>query len=334
MSNRSRFRLVPLARACALTLAAVLTACGGGGGGGNDSGPPGSIDLSVANRDPVAHAAVAGAMGLGGADQVVASGASAVAPRQLAQSLRAVRERALGIVGPVTEPCAVSGSIVTSLDDRDNNGAMSVGDVMTMQYVQCKDSFEETVDGRTALTLTQVLSNGIRGTMVQDPMTMVRDEGGQRHSNSMSGTMQITYTESSSSVGTLRLVCDGPNVAVVSTPVFADTVTLADGYLQESVFDTVAPPPPGGVLPGRISTTTSGRIASQVAGGDFTVATTDPIVQYTDDAFPRAGSLRITGRKGTLGITAVSATDVRLDLDAESDGNVELSTLQRWDWLI
>lgn len=334
MSSRGRFRLHPIAGAGVLALAAVLAACGGGGGSDRDDVPAGTIDLTVANRDTVAHAAAAGAMGLGGADLVLSSGASAASTRQLAQSLRSARERALGIIGPTVEPCAVSGSIVTTLDDRDNSGTMSVGDVMTMQYQQCKDSADETVDGRAVLTLTQLLSNGMRGTMVQDPMAIVRDDGGQRHSNSMSGTMQITYTESSASVATLRLVGDGPNVAVVSTPVFADRVTLADGFVQETVFDTAAAPPPGGVMPGRISTTTSGRIASQVAGGDFTVATTDPIVQYSDDAFPRAGSLRLIGRKGTLGITAVSASDVRLDLDAESDGTVELSTLQRWDWLI
>jgi hypothetical protein len=322
-----------LAWASALALAAALSACGGGGGD-DDSGPPGTIDLSIANRDTVAHAVVAGAIGLGGADAVVSGAGSVAAQRHLAQSLRAVRERALGIIGFPDEACAVSGLTRTSLDDRDNDGLPSSGDVMTLQFLQCKDSVDETTDGTTTITITQFDASGLAGSMQQSALAMVREDGGQQHAVTLNGTMQITVSMSNPAVPTLRLVATGPVVATVSTPVFADTITLMSGYTQQTVVDTQAAPPTGGVTPGRSSTTTAGRIASQAAAGEVTVATVDAIVQYADDEFARTGALEVTGRTGSLRITALSPTDVRLDLDSNGDGTVDATTTQRWDWLI
>jgi hypothetical protein len=343
MAIHPRWRLVmssrltrwnALAWASALALAAALAACGGGGGDDDDSGPPGTIDLSVANRDTVAHAVVAGAIGLGGADAVVSGAGSVAAQRQLALSLRAARERALAVIGPLDEACAVSGLTRTTLDDRDNDGLPSAGDVMTLQFLQCKDSVEETIDGTTTITLTQFGASGFAGSMQQSALAMVREDGGQQHAVTLNGTMQMTFSVSSQTLGTLRLVASGPIVAAVSTPVFADTVTLMSGYTQHTVIDTEAAPPPGGMTPGRSSTTGAGRIASQAAGGEVTVVTVDAIVQYADDAFARTGTLQVTGRTGSLRITAVSPTDVRLDLDANGDGTIDVTTTQRWDWLI
>jgi hypothetical protein len=324
-----------LAWASALALAAALAACGGGGGDGDDdSGPPGTIDLSVANRDTVAHAVVAGAIGLGGTDAPVSGAGSAAAQRHLAQSLLAVRERALAVIPFPDEACAVSGLTGMSLDDRDNDGVLSVGDVMTLQFQQCKDSVEETIDGTTTITITQFSDSGFAGSMQQTALAMVREDGGQQHSVTLNGAMQMTFSASSLTVSTLRLVASGPVVATVSTPVFTDTVTLLSGYTQQTVVDTEAAPPPGGVTPGRSTTTTAGRIASQAAAGEVTVATVEAIVQYADDAFARSGALDVTGRNGSLRITALSPADVRLDLDSNGDGAIDVTTTQRWDWLI
>ena len=323
-----------LAWASAVALAAVLAACGGGGGDGDDSGPPGTIDLTVANRDTVAHATAAGAMGLGGADRVVSVGGSVATQRHVAQALRTTRERPLGVVGPINEPCLVSGSTITSLDDRDNDGVPSPGDALTIQFVQCKDSVEETVSGTMSLTITQLRDTALGGSLRQDAFSVVREDAGQQHALTLTGTMQLSYTESSPDAATLRLVADGAVRANVSTPIFTDVVTLADGYVQESVIDLSVPPPPGSFTPGRVSTTSSGRMNSQAAGGDVTVATTTPIAQYSDDEFPRAGVLLVTGRTGTLRISALSTVEVQLGLDTDGNGTTDVTTLERWDWLI
>jgi hypothetical protein len=338
MSSRLQSRPTKLAWASALALAAVLAACGGGGGGDDDDGgPPGTIDLSVANRDTVAsvaHASVAGAMmGLGGADRVVSMGGSVATQRHLALTLRTAREQALRVSGPTDVPCQVSGYTRDTFDDRDNDGALSPGDTFTMQFVDCKDSFDETQNGTISITFTQFGDTAIAGSFRQDAFSVVREDAGQQHVLTQTGTMQLKLSASSESVGTMRLVADGPVRLDVSTPLFTDVVTLADGYVQESVIDTEALPP-GGFTPGRFSTTSAGRMNSQAAGGDVTVATTAPIVQYTDDEFPRSGSLDVTGRTGSLRITALSTVDVQLDLDSNGDGTVDHTTTQRWDWLI
>lgn len=334
-SSSTRFRRTSIAWVAGVLAAALLAGCGGGGGDGDDNGgPPGTIDLSVTNRDTVAHAAAAGAIGLGGADVVVASNGSVAAQRHVAQSIRAARERALDVSVPIDEACLVSGFTRITVDDRDNDGQPSVGDVLTLQFVQCKDSADESVDGTAAITFTQIQSNGFGGSLQQNALALVRQDGGQQHAVTLTGTMQMSYSEPSASVARLRLVADGPVVAVVSTPVFGDTVTLLSGYVQEAVVDIAAAPPPGSSTPGRTSTTTAGRIASQAAAGEVTVATVDAIVQYADDPFPRTGALDVTGRNGSLRITALTPTDVRLDLDSNGDGTIDATTMQRWDWLI
>jgi hypothetical protein len=331
MSNKFAYGFRPRLTVSAIVLA-VFAACGGGGGDGG--APAGTIDLSVANRDTVAHAVAAGAIGLGGADRVVSSAAVPVALRRATLSRAATIERPLAVIGPIDEPCTVSGLSRTTLDDRDNNGLPSVGDVLTIEFLQCKDVVDETVNGTLALTFTELSASGFGGMLSLTSYSTVEQSGSLQHAFTMNGNAQLAYSEPSLSMATLRLTTDGPVTAVVSTPVFSDTVTLHSGFVQQSVIDMSVQPPAGGTTPGSATTTASGRLTSQAAGGEVTVATTSSMVQYADDSFPRSGAVHITGRTGSLQITALSAEQVQLDLDANGDGTYEDSTTQRWDWLI
>jgi hypothetical protein len=313
---------------------AVLAACGGGGGDGGGSSAHGTIDLSVGNRDMVAHAAAAGAPGIGGADRVVSSTAAPLALQRVMHSRAAAVERPLAVSGPVDEPCAVSGLVRATMDDRDDNGQASVGDMLTMEFLQCKDTVDETVNGTLVLTFTQLSAGGFSGSLTQTSFATVQQAGAQQHAFTLNGNMQLAYSEQSISMATLRLSADGPVTAVVSTPVFSDSLTLHSGFVQQSVIDSSVQPPAGGTTPGSVTTTASGRLTSQAAGGEVTVATTSSMVQYADDSFPRSGAVDITGRNGSLRITALSAEQVQLDLDANGDGSYDATTTQRWDWLI
>jgi hypothetical protein len=337
MNSIRRPRPTALAWASALALAAVLSACGGGGGDGDDAGPPGTIDLSLANRDTAAHAAAAAALGLGGTDQLLnTASASTLVQREVAQALRGLRERPLGLIGPIDEPCLVSGISRMTIDDTNNNGYADLNELVTIQFIQCKDSADETVDGGIGVTLTQMSSeSSFGGNITLDALTVVLASANQQHSTRLDGPMRMTYTESSPTVASFRLTASAPVTVTVSTPVFNDAVTLSAGFMQEAEIDVAALPPSGATTtPGRTTTRSSGRIASQAAGGEVTVVTTQPLVQYLVDPFPRSGRVDISGRTGSVGIQTLSTDEVQIDLDSNGDGAVDATTLQRWDWLI
>src|SRR5262249_22603369 len=55
-----------------------------------------------------------------------------------------------------TEPCSAGGTVNSVLDDRDNSGAASSGDVLTVTFVQCKPSATDLIDGSVTATYSVV----------------------------------------------------------------------------------------------------------------------------------------------------------------------------------
>ena len=119
----------------------------------------------------------------------------------------------------------------------------------------------------------------------------------------------------------------------VTTPVYSDTVTLLDGYTVDSNYDRTALPP-GGTVAGRTTSSASGKVASASAGGFVLVQTVEPIVQYDIDAYPRSGRLTAVGNTGSVQVTVLSTTQVRIELDADGNRSYEASKLVAWDQLL
>jgi len=42
----------------------------------------------------------------------------------------------------------------------------------------------------------------------------------------------------------------------------------------------------------------------------------------------------VAGNRGAMRVTAMSAAQVKVDLDAEGDGIFESSKIDTWDWLL
>lgn len=331
--------------AWAAALVAGLAACGGGGGGGDMPPTAVVIDITAANRDAAAHASVAGVLSSSPTAALPLASTSGTAQgdwhgrlmawlRQTATA--SVSDHPLGIAGTAVEPCAISGTVSIAVDDRDNNGAASVGDVLTIVFDQCHDTATDSVDGTATATYTQisttpVLTIGARLTMSQLAAVSAN------HSLTLNGAMRLAYAQTSATVETTRLTADGAVTVAVSTHLpYSDTVTLQSGYTQEDTFDASIPPPPGNSLAGRTTTTVQGRLRSAQADGLFDVATPAgaALITYSGDAYPSGGALQIRGRNGTLVLTALSRTTVRLELDADDNGSFESTTGVTWDWLL
>lgn len=339
----------------AVVLAAGLGACGSDDGGGVPSGA--TIALSAANRDTVSHATATGIMAISPVDAIPLGAGPLSADRKSAQALQAAsssgwlrylvghalpsarqaaqsagRQHALALIGPIEEPCTLSGTMSATLDDRDGSQTLTSGDVLAMVFNNCKESASDTLHGSTTATFTQVGATSFNARMVFAQLL----DATANHSVTLSGAALLAYSQPSGTTEITRMTADGSVVAAVQTHLFTDTVTLLDGFVSEATYDAAAAPPPGSATPGRTLSTAIGSLESKAAGGIVTVSTDAgaPITSYDADAYPRAGVVRVKGTSGTLLLTGLTPSTVRLDLDANDDGNFESSEVKTWDWLL
>jgi hypothetical protein len=333
---------VPCSRMQMAVIAALSIALAGCGGGGGDDGllPTQLIDITLANRDDVAHLTAAGVMALptaGGSFGMIplaagraAASAWSVGPiAMLLQSQRAQgafvggeRRHALAL-SSTDYPCDFGGALTETFDDRDGNNTISAGDVETIVYRDCKIGASETMNGTVRLTVTQISS---ASAAFQLDLVKYSDSTA-RHSLAVDGTALLDIASPSATSVETTMTARGPVAVTMSSHLpFSDTVTLQDGFVVKETVDAQS---------GQTASTFAGRLDSVAQGGmvDVTTAPGAPITIAGADDYPSAGSLRVRGAKGTLLLNVTSTQAVRLDLDANDDGALESSTTQSWDWL-
>lgn len=302
-------------------LAVLLAACGGGGGDGG--GPPGSIDVSASNQDVLVRTGVVAIQG----DVVGGALALATGPGQSAPLARGLRKQIAAVGSPVVENCFVSGTTSSTLDDRDNSGGASVGDVLTTTYVDCVEFAGEVMNGSFAATYTQI--NPATLTIAANVTTGGLSTVSSTHSVTAQGdfSMQLRFLSPTSE--TLHIAVGQGLALAFSTPRFNDTITWRAGYTIDTTYDSSILPP-GGTVAGLTTTTASGQVASASAGGYVTVRTLQPMLQYAVDANPRSGQFEAVGKTGSLQATVLSATQVQIDLDADGNGVFDASKVVLW----
>jgi hypothetical protein len=320
--------------AAATLAAAGLAACGGGGGDGGGSGPTASIN--TATRVPITRAVAASALtgGIGGSLALASGGQGlSVLPRVLLAGARSViaREARTAVYGPEVMACDVSGTVSVTWDDRDNDQAPSVGDVLNATFNACSDVAGESLNGGMSATYTQIVPSPLTvGASVSVSALTAVDGSDQA---SLDGAFAFTLHEVSASVMTLDTVVSNALTMQVVTSAYSDTVTLQNNYTIATTEDSSAVPPGGGTA-GRMTTTVSGRLSSAAAGGSVDVSTYDPIVEYTDDEYPRAGGIEALGETGWVRAEALSSTQVRIDIDSTGDGVVDETVTVPWSTLL
>jgi hypothetical protein len=349
------YRSTAITQAVLLVLAAGLSGCGGDGGGDQ----PTSIALTATNRDSVSHASAGSVLAFSSAGAVIPVGGGSAAPQSASRTgqvaswlparvvdsvLQAARQSAqaasTGMKRPLAQypldpiNCTISGQVLITLDDRNNNGVLDVGDMVSMVFNSCKDFDWEVVDGRVDATYTAIGTGAYPPVSMRMTMTNLADVQ-PNHAMTLNGALDADYMPASATFETYRYTAAGPVKADLQTHQFSDTVTLQQGYVSTSETDYTVVPPGGGSTNGRTTTTVSGQVVSMVAGGQFSVSTGEtPLVSYFDDVYPSSGALTVTGSSGKIVITPLSAASVRIDLDANGDGTFESTTTQTWDWLL
>lgn len=306
------------ARLGAVTMAlAALAACGGGGGGGGSVGSD-LIDLTVANRETVAHAATA---------SFVAMGASTSIPvlsrrGSMAMGRSVAREGAMGLIGSA-KPCAVAGRILATLDDLNGNGQLDLGEPLTFVFEACQDNPYDIVNGTMVMTPTSETATSRSATTTMVQLSTQATNG--RHSMTRDGSVDMNCTDLDDASVRCTSTATTPVQTALRTHLFTDTVTLRQGFVEEATFDYGT---------GHVMSRARGTLESTAAGGAFSVSTDTAIGLLSDDPFPHEGRLRLQGDRGTMLISPQSATQVRIDVDSADDGTFESSELKDWDWLL
>lgn len=318
-----------LSNALAVGLIAGLAACGGGGGGGGPAPVVPTIDISALNRDAVAHAAAASILVLSPTGAIPLAPSASVSAlltrgsqplRKWAAGARTERRPPQAVIGPFVHSCVLSGTWSETDDDRDGNNAPSVGDVITLGFSACQDTPAETLNGSMVMTLTRLDAGALGARVALAQMSTVT----ANHSMTIDGSMQFNLTASSAS-----MTADGPVTAevVISHLGYSDLLTLQSGcFVQDTILSS----------PALVQTRVNGHLHSRNAGGIVEVSTlaNAPIAKLDADAYPSTGTIQVKGKNSTLRATALSASLVRLDLDADGNGSFEATDTVNWDWLL
>ena len=323
----------------AITLA-TLTACGGGGGDSPPQQGAAKVAITSTNQGQVVRASVNAGLSVS-LPQGSAGGASVAGVASRAQSLGAVAQRAVhaaqasrkGIASASahpsaalsdTEPCAVSGTMTITLDDRDNNQAVSKNDVVSASFAQCKDSATSSINGAITITLTDTPTD-TQFSASANFQNLVAIDGGV--TASLSGIVSVGETDTANSTETFLTVGQSGLTVSVASSDYTDSVIFDSGML----IHTLAVSDPNGF----VSTILDGSFTVQSLGGKVTVATPLGLTQNNADAFPSSGQLEITGASGSkVRATVLDKTQVRLELDANGDGTYEATSTVAWSTLI
>ncbi len=321
----NRFPTLPLVRTLVAAGVIGLSLAGCGGGGGSSPAPTGNVDVTAANQDTVARGSlVALQAGVLGGSAGVAGGGSA-----LARAALAPRKFIASLQPPRDDVCSVSGSTRTVLDDRDNSGGASVGDVATITYTDCVEVAGEVTNGSITATFTQIQVATLPATIAATISTTDLRTQTAHASVAAQGGFAMTLRIDSLSADSLRISVPSGFTLAITTPLYSDIVTLKAGYVLDTAWDGTALPP-GGTVPGRTTTSANGPVESATAAGYVQLATLQPFVQYGVDAYPRSGLFQAAGKTGVLRGTVLSPTQVQLDLDADGNAVYEASTIVAW----
>ena len=212
--------------------------------------------------------------------------------------------------------------------DANGNGVLDAGDSFSMLMAACQ-SAGETVDGALGMTI-----NSLTGDINTDVYAL----GASMTFTNLASTSAATTTTGSGSIG-LVLTSRGLNdqTMAFTVPSFVTTSTYANVTHSVSLTNfglTQTLSPSGSGFSSAFAV--NGSFASSAFNNNsLTLSSISPFVQASTQAYPASGQLVVsdaTQRK--VRITALNATQVKIEIDASASGVYELSVTKLWSELL
>lgn len=323
---------------CALAAAAALSACGGGGSSLIDSG---KVTLNADNYVRAGQEALSAGLQfeestelIVGAQVVQRSDASLMrvamsALRAAPAALSALPPVATGAVVTSTFDCDNAGGRYTlASNDANNNNKFDAGDSLTFTFTNCTLD-GDTANGKAVVTiksLTGDLNTAVYNGSFGMAMTALALSGSSG-TYTGDGQFDIALVGTARNTGTETITATSfKSVATFGTQ--TSTRTLTNFTVNETHV-----PENGGE---RSSIRFDGSLSTSGFGNNsISAATPTPFVVAGGARYPSSGQAVVTGAgAGTVRITAVDATTVRFELDANGDGVYEATTTRAWSELL
>jgi hypothetical protein len=329
-------KIIRIVIAFSLVVAGVISTVGSGGGGSWDSCCFGEWPNTGLDPSPITWVNITSSNALDVSAEVVqavhqmfdvaATMGGQVFPNPLAtpnvlsgHSKFVLFDTVVASGEPVTDACAVSGTVTLSGNPTNDPVAMSVNDAFSLVFDSCDDGDGYSIDGGFSLKVMELSGDPwtdvfrIRYSLWDIELTVASDGG--------------NYTASANGFALARDSLAFPVIALTSSFYSLQLSSLDDVYFiaseNLSLTANVDISPINKVLEASTS-----RMKSDFLGDSLSYETILPLTE-ADNANPESGEILVTGN-GTVRIVIESSTSVRLEIDADSDGVVDDYQYTTW----
>ena len=330
-------KILRIILAFALVVIGVVSTVGSGGGGSGDFSYPlqlpslpdpplfSWLDITAANAQDVSATVVHAtdhmfdiATTMGG--QIFPS--LPAAPDLLSSHSKfELFETVVATGEPITDACAVSGTVTVSGAPANNPVTIAVGDVFDLVFDACNDGNGYSIDGRFSLKVMELMGDPrtdvfrLRYVLLDMSLTVASSAGSYTASDT---EFQLIWDSLAFPVIVLRSV----SLTALQLSDEADVYSWPFGVSQSLTLNADTLP---------ITTLREARESRMKSDllGDYLYYETIMPLQGVDNQNPGSGEILISGN-GTVRIVIESSRSVRLEIDADSDGVVDDYQYTTW----
>lgn len=318
----------------ALAVASALAACGG------SSDPTGTAAISTTNQTAIAQDVLSAAMApVSGATlmigvQSVSESAVYQFSRSLVDKLPAYFAQAragaalAGVVQSTTVPCSGGGTLALTVTDADNSNTLSAGDTVAVVATACVEG-ADSISGTVSFVVNQLAGTLGSANSSANLTVTFTNLAVLTGATSVAVAGDLTLGLSQSSTALNEELSANTLTATATYGGTSRTRTLTGYHAHLSTVASTSTPP-------AVSTyEVNGLVASSaISAQTFFFRTITPMVRTGTNAYPSSGVVTATGANNSrLRITAISATQATLEVDADGDGTYESSSTVNWTTL-
>lgn len=220
--------------------------------------------------------------------------------------------------GPNVLNCIASGTVSISGDIAAPN-QLTVGDTVILVFEACDDGIGVTIDGRVETAVNEFSFDEATPDQFRLGLAIV-----------FNNLRAITTAETLATNGDAGVILDLTSATTEVTSVGGNSLTLEDGSRSDTVSNySLVQTVTQGAETLTFVVDTSGTVNSSLLTGTFVFAT--PVAfSGTIGEFPSAGEVLITGASSSVRFVVLDSTNVRLDVDSDGNGEVDVSIDTTW----